>query len=228
MKKIMSLLLILAMSFSMIACGGRESDEDGAKKYKFGLTASEDFQMSEALKKFDYSTISKRQSKLEAIMKSAVESHLSGNYSLFSDYEKDDADTIDKLVYTMGMEDDDAEKSYLEAGAYHDKTDNKYYQYTVFISKNFSEDSKADMENALKEMSSAYGITVSRDKVEKAAEEAMKKVPESEEGYYCLYEEKNLKGDGYTERVNFSVEGFATEEEQIGYYISVERERCYN
>ena len=56
----------------------------------------------------------------------------------------------------------------------------------------------------------------------------MKKVPESEEGYYGLYEEKNLKGDGYTERVKFFVEGFATEEEQIGYSISVERERCYN
>ena len=48
------------------------------------------------------------------------------------------------------------------------------------------------------------------------------------EDYYSLYEEKTVKGSGYIETVNLSVDGFTTEDNQIGYYISVERERGYN
>ena len=213
MKKILVLLLIFAMSFSMMACGG--GDEEGEAQYDFGFTASDDFAMSGALSKIDYSDISNQLSKLESMMNTAVKKSMSGSYSTFSDYEEDDSDSIDKLAYVLAMEDDDPEKSFLETGVYHNKTDNKYYQYTVYTSDNFFDNSKTDIEKALKEIKSAYGITVSQQNVEKAVNEVLKVATETE-------------GSGYTETVKLSVDGFATEDNQIGYYISVERERSYN
>ena len=265
MKKILILLLILVMSFSMIACGGgtdetddpgvsneaadnanqnsgaddaEEDDgridtselimnEEGEVKFDFGFTVSEDFKMSGALSKVNYSEISKQVSKLESMMNTAVKKALSGSYSTFSDYEEDDSDPIDKLAYVVAMEDDDPEKSFLETGVYHDNTNNKYYQYTAYISDNFYDNSKTEIEKALKEIKSAYGITVSQKKVEEAVKEVLKVDAETED-YYSLYEEKTVKGSGYIETVNLSVDGFTTEDNQIGYYISVERERCYN
>lgn len=225
MKRILVLLLIFAMSFSMMACGG--GDEEGEAQYDFGFTASDDFAMSGALSKIDYSDISNQLSKLESMMNTAVKKSMSGSYSTFSDYEEDDSDSIDKLAYVLAMEDDDPEKSFLETGVYHNKTDNKYYQYTVYTSDNFYDNSKTDIEKALKEIKSAYGITVSQQNVEKAVNEVLKVATETED-YYSLYEKKTVKGSGYTETVKLSVDGFATEDNQIGYYISVERERSYN
>lgn len=225
MKRILVLLLIFVMSFSMMACGG--GDEEGEAQYDFGFTASDDFAMSGALSKIDYSDISNQLSKLESMMNTAVKKSMSGSYSTFSDYEEDDSDSIDKLAYVLAMEDDDPEKSFLETGVYHNKTDNKYYQYTVYTSDNFYDNSKTDIEKALKEIESAYGITVSQQNVEKAVNEVLKVATETED-YYSLYEKKTVKGSGYTETVKLSVDGFATEDNQIGYYISVERERSYN
>ena len=201
--------------------------EEGEVKFDFGFTVSDDFAMSGAIKKISYTDISKQLGKLEDMMGAAVKKALSGEYPVFSDYEEDDSESIDKLAYVLAMEDDDSEKSFLETGAYHSKTDNKYYQYTVYTSDNFYDNSKENIKRSLGEIKSAYGITVSQKTVEKAVKEVLKVATETED-YYSLYEEKSVKGSGYTEKVKLSVDGFATEDNKIGYYISVERERCYN
>ena len=202
-------------------------DDDTQEKYDFGFTVSNSFGMSEVLKKIDYTKLSAQQSKLEDMMKEAAEAHLSGNYSIFSDYEEESVDSIDKLVYVIGMEDDDTEKSFLETGAYHSTDGDKNYQYTVYTSENFYKADKSGIAAVLKEIKSAYGITVSQSKVEKAAQKVLKKATETDD-YYSYYETKDVKGSGYSEKVSFAVEGFVTEEGEIGFYISVERERCYN
>lgn len=201
--------------------------EEGEVKFDFGFTVSDDFAMSGAIKKISYTDISKQLGKLEDMMGAAVKKALSGEYPMFSDYEEDDSESIDKLAYVVAMEDDDSEKSFLETGAYHSKTDKKYYQYTVYTSDNFYDNSKENIKRSLGEIKSAYGITVSQKTVEKAVKEVLKVATETED-YYSLYEEKSVKGSGYTEKVKLSVDGFATEDNKIGYYISVERERCYN
>lgn len=201
-------------------------NDESEKQYDFGLSAGTSFGMSGAVKKIGYSSLSSQQSKLEEMTEAAVKSALSGNYSLFSDYEED-MDSIDKLVYVIGMEDDDAEKSFLETGAYHSTDDDKYYQYTVFTSENLYEVSRSQIDAILKEIKSAYGITVSQSKVEKAAEEVLKNAAEVED-YYTLSQSKGIKGSDYTEKVSFAVEGFVTEDDETGFYISVERERSYN
>ena len=144
---------------------------------------------------------------------------------MFGDYEED-LDTIDKLVYVIGTEDDDAEKCFLETGAYHSTDDDRYYQYTVYTSENMYEVSKSQIAAVLKEIKSAYGISVSQSKVEKAAKEVLKNAAETED-YYTLSQSVNIKGSDYTEKVSFAVEGFVTEDDETGFYISVERERTY-
>ena len=111
--------------------------EEGEVKFDFGFTVSDDFAMSGAIKKISYTDISKQLGKLEDMMGAAVKKALSGEYPMFSDYEEDDSESIDKLAYVVAMEDDDSEKSFLETGAYHSKTDNKSnkesdYQYKAF------------------------------------------------------------------------------------------------
>ena len=201
-------------------------NDESEPEYDFGLSAGNSFGMSGAVEKIAYSNLSGQQSKLEKMMETAVKSSLSGNYTLFSDYEEEDMDSIDRLVYVIGMEDDDSEKSFLETGAYHSTADGKNYQYTVYTSENFYKADKTQIAGVLKEIKSAYGITVSQSKVEKAVKEVLAMATEIED-YYSLNQSVNVTGKGYTEKVSFAVEGFVTEENEIGYYISVERERTY-
>ena len=201
-------------------------NDESEPEYDFGLSAGNSFGMSGAVEKIAYSNLSGQQSKLEKMMETAVKSSLSGNYTLFSDYEEEDMDSIDRLVYVIGMEDDDSEKSFLETGAYHSTADGKNYQYTVYTSENFYKADKTQISGVLKEIKSAYGITVSQSKVEKAVKEVLAMATEIED-YYSLNQSVNVTGKGYTEKVSFAVEGFVTEENEIGYYISVERERTY-
>ena len=232
MKKIFVLLMAVVMSIRMIACGGGEEDiveaEDGEAKFNFGFEVRDDFAMAEALKKIDYTDISKQTAELEEMMAAAVKEALPGDYPMTADYEEDDEDSIDKLAYVMAIEDDDSEKSFLETGAYHNKDDDKYYQYTVYTSDNFYDNSADNIEKTLQEISSAYGVIVSQDKVQEAVDIILEGNPEDEEYFYYLYEDKEIKGDGYTEKITLAVEGFDTEDNTIGYYISVERERCYS
>ena len=200
-------------------------NDESEKQYDFGLSAGTSFGMSGAVKKIGYSNLSGQQSKLEEMTEAAAKSALSGNYYLFVDYEED-LDTIDKLVYVIGTEDDDAEKCFLETGAYHSTDDDRYYQYTVYTSENMYEVSKSQIAAVLKEIKSAYGISVSQSKVEKAAKEVLKNAAETED-YYTLSQSVNIKGSDYTEKVSFAVEGFVTEDDETGFYISVERERTY-
>ena len=114
----------------------------------------------------------------------------------------------------------------METGAYHSTDDDRYYQYTVYTSENMYEVSKSQIAAVLKEIKSAYGISVSQSKVEKAAKEVLKNAAETED-YYTLSQSVNIKGSDYTEKVSFAVEGFVTEDDETGFYISVERERTY-
>lgn len=202
-------------------------DDEMKAAYDFGFTVSSSFGMSSVVKKINYSNLSGQQSKLEEMTKTAVKSALSENFSTFSEYEEDDMDSIDKLVYVLGMEDDDSEKGFIECGAYHNADNNKYYQYTLYASQNFYSANSEKTSAVLKEIKSAYGVSLSESKVEKAVKEVLKKVKETED-YYSLYETRKIKESEYTETVSFAVEGFITEDNEIGYYISIERERCYN
>ena len=82
-------------------------DEDEMKaSYDFGLNISSAFGMSGAVKKISYSNLSNQKSKLEEMTETAAKSALTGDYSVFSEYEEDDADSVDKIIYVIGMEDD--------------------------------------------------------------------------------------------------------------------------
>ena len=203
-------------------------DEDEMKaSYDFGLNISSAFGMSGAVKKISYSNLSNQKSKPAEMTETAAKSALTGDYPVFSEYEEDDADSVDKIIYVIGMEDDDSEKSFIECGAYHNADDNKYYQYTLYASQNFYSLNSGDISAVLKEIKSAYGVNLSKSKVEKAVKDVLKKVKETED-YYSLYETRKIKEKDYNETVNFAVEGFITEDNETGYYISIERERCYN
>ena len=201
--------------------------DGGNEKYDFGLSAEDSFGMAGVLKKITYTDLSGKQDKIQDMTDAAAKAALPGSYSLFGDYEEIDEDIIDKQAYVIGIEDDDPEKSTIETGAYHNSKDNKYYQYTSYISENYYDYSKTGISGVLKTIKSAYGINVSQSKVEKAVKNTLKKTAETED-YYAFYEEKKIKKSGYTEKITFSVEGFVSEENEIGYYIYAERERCNN
>ena len=70
------------------------------------------------------------------------------------------------------------------------------------------------------------GITFSKSRLTKAIEIAFDNATEAQD-YYSLSQKVKLTADGYTETVKVCVDGFATEANEIGYYISIERERTY-
>ncbi|MBQ1958966.1 MAG: hypothetical protein II354_00935, partial [Firmicutes bacterium] len=147
-------------------------------------------------------------------------------FDVFSDYEEDANDSIDKLAYAVGMENSDSEARYLEAGVYHDDVYDKHFQYTVYTSENAYEFDSAFIKTALQEMKDAYGVTVSQNTAEKAVKKVLEEIEKTQD-YYSLYETSEVKGSGYAETVTVSVEGFFNEDGSKGFYMAVERERCY-
>lgn len=272
MKKLLVLLLILMLSFTMFACGNDDtpaddqqnpvagdqqdgedeetqdgesdepeklnpddlimgedaagSEDDLMTEYDFGIKADSDFAMASTIKKVDYKDISAHASTMEEMLSAGIDKVFGGGYDIFGDYEEETIDTIDKLAYAVGMENSESEASYVETGVYHDSVYDKHFQYTVYASENVYEFSSAAIEAALKEIKSAYGITVSQKTAEKAVKQVLETVAQTED-YYSLYEEKEVSGSGYTEMITFSVDGFCNEDGSSGYYFAVERERCY-
>ncbi len=195
-------------------------------EFDFGFETAKSFGLKSTVEKTDYSDISALASVMEERLKSAAESVFNTSVTVFGDYEEDDEDVIDKLAYAIGMEDDDTEKRFMEAGAYHNQSDGKHYQYVMIATENFYEVNEANIASALKTLEDGMGITISKKTLTKAANQAFETATEAED-YYSLIDTKTVKGDGYQEHVKVSVDAFATEENEIGFYVSCERERCY-
>ncbi len=204
-----------------------DDEAEDSAEYDFGFKASTDFRISGAVEKVSYSDLSAHADTMESMLEAAAKKALNGEYVLFGDYEEDDEDSIDKLAYAMGLKDDDVESCYIEAGVYHNVTTDKYYQYIVYFSANYYEVSSENIKEAISELKSAFGITVSQSKIEEAVKQA---IEEAKNGYdlFTLYQKKSIEGSGYTETVSLGVEAFISEDDETGFYISVERERCYN
>ncbi len=194
--------------------------------FDFGFSASQSFTMQTAVVQQDYSDLSLLTSTLESLLASALSNAIGGTYEIFSDYDEDDEEEIDKLAYAIGMENDDAEARFAECGAYH-TTSGKYYQYITVISENFTTVTDADLESIMDIAQSGFGITLSKSRLQKAIEIAYGVALETED-YYSLYQIKTISGNGYTETIKMYVDGFATEDDEIGYYVGFERERCYS
>ena len=278
MKKLLVLLLILMLSFGMVACGNSDEpdtdvgnplgsqqqdeeqdgdDESGSEEpgklnpddltmgegvtggdeaseyddefygqFDFGFKVSSDFAMASTIKKLNYSDISAHGKTMESMLASGIEKVFGSGYDVFGDYEEDANDTIDKLAYAVGMENSESEASYMEAGVYHETVTDKHYQYTLYASDNAYDFSADSIAQALKELKDAYGITISQKTAEKAVKQVMNQVEKTQD-YYSLYQEQTVSGSGYSELITVSVDGFCNEDGSMGYYFSVERERCY-
>lgn len=209
----------------------KESDYaagDMESGFDFGFSVGKSFGLSGAVKKVDYSDISALASVMETNLQAAVASALGNNYDVFSDYEDDEEDDIDKLAYAIAMEDNDAEARYLEGGVYH-KSDGKHYQYIAFCSANYYEVNSSDIDTIIAEAKSAMGITLPKSRLTKAIEITFDNAAEAKD-YYSLYQTQALKSGDYTETVKVTVEGVCLEDgsDTVGYYVYLERERCYN
>lgn len=194
--------------------------------YDFKFETADSFGLMSTVEKTDYSDISALGPVMEERLESAAEAAFQTDVTVFCDYEEIEEDVIDKLAYAIGMEDDDTEKRFMEAGAYHNQSDGKHYQYVMIATENFYEVNDANIESALKTLKDGMGITISKKTLTKAAKEAFETAAKTED-YYSLIDSKTVKGDGYQEHVKVSADAFATEENEIGFYVSCERERCY-
>lgn len=199
---------------------------DMESSFDFGFSTSKDFGMSNIVEKLDYSDIESLTSEMESRLNSGIQGSVGGDYEIFSDYEEEDADEIDQLSYAVGLENDDSEGRFFEVGVYHNQNTDKNYQYCTFITENFYSVEAKDIDNSIKALKETMGVTFSKERLTKAIEIAFNNATEKED-YYSLSQKVKLNGNGYTETVKVCVDGFATEENEIGYYISIERERTY-
>lgn len=195
-------------------------------EYNFKFSAADSFGLDGIVKKVSYKDISSLADTMEERVTTVANSAFGTTFTAFSEYEDVEEDDIDKLAYAVGMENDDTEGRFIEAGTYHRQADDKHYQYVLIASENFYEVTDAAVSSALKTLEDGMGISVSKSKLKKAIEEAVRIATETED-YYSLNDSITIKGNGYTEVVKMSADAFVTEENEVGFYVSSERERCY-
>ena len=86
--------------------------------------------------------------------------------------------------------------------------------------------SSANTKSVVSDLEKAMGITISEKKMHSAIQQAFEQATETQD-YFSLKDSTSAKGNGYTETIKVSVDAFATEDNVIGFYVSCERERCY-
>ena len=204
---------------------GGDDYSDMEAEYDFKFDAADSFGLDSMISKVDYSDISALATVMEERLTSA-DSVYGSKFMGFGDYEEVPEDDIDKLAYAITMENDDTEGRYLETGAYHAQSTGKHYQYVMTASQNFYEVSSANTKSVVSDLEKAMGITISEKKMHSAIQQAFEQATETQD-YFSLKDSTSAKGNGYTETIKVSVDAFATEENVIGFYVSAERERCY-
>ena len=204
---------------------GGDDYSDMEAEYDFKFDAADSFGLDSMISKVDYSDISALATVMEERLTSA-DSVYGSKFMGFGDYEEVPEDDIDKLAYAIAMENDDTEGRYLETGAYHAQSTGKHYQYVMTASQNFYEVSSANTKSVVSDLEKAMGITISEKKMHSAIQQAFEQATETQD-YFSLKDAASAKGNGYTETIKVSVDAFATEDNVIGFYVSCERERCY-
>ena len=204
---------------------GDDEYSDMEAEYDFKFDAADSFGLVSLIEKVDYSDISALAAVMEERL-AAADSVYGSQFMGFADYEEIPEDDIDKLAYAIAMENDDVEGRYLETGAYHAQSTGKHYQYVMSATQNFYEVSSANTKTVVNDLEKAMGITVSEKRMQSAIETAIEQANETLD-YFSLKDSASVKGKGFTENIKISVDAFATEENVIGYYVSAERERCY-
>ena len=204
---------------------GGDDYSDMEAEYDFKFDADDSFGLDSMISKVDYSDISALATVMEDRLTSADSVYVR-RFMGFGDYEEVPEDDIDKLAYAIAMENDDTEGRYLETGAYHAQSTGKHYQYVMTASQNFYEVSSANTKSVVSDLEKAMGITISEKKMHSAIQQAFEQATETQD-YFSLKDSTSAKGNGYTETIKVSVDAFATEDNVIGFYVSCERERCY-
>lgn len=200
---------------------------DDGEPYDLGIKAVKSFAMSATLDKISYSDISSAGDGLQSKLESAFAKTGLGDFVIaFNDYEEDDEYEIDKLTYVAAMEDDDMDKAIVELGVYHNASTDKYYQYNGYTSETLTS-ADASVKEILADIESAYGVKLSKSKVQKALKAAWKEAA-SIEDYYGVYERTTFDGDGYSDSIIVRVDVGYDEDDEMGAYIYVERERLYS
>ena len=177
-----------------------------------------------------YKDLEGLQTEITNICESATAKVFGTEFSFQSDYEADDEMDFDKHVYVGGVEGTELDNAYAETGAYHEKATGKYHQYTNYSSKTYYEYSDKTVKNILKTLKDAYGITLSEKKTKKAVKLAFNTAKENDD-FYSLVDKVTLKGNGYSETITVTVDGFVNEGDEggdYGFYIFVDRDRVYN
>lgn len=164
---------------------------------------------------------------MEKVLQSALSSTVGGSFEIFSEYDDEEYDDIGKQVLAGAIDDVDSDGKAAEAGVYYNITDKKYYQYVSLISDSYYSVKDTDIDSIIKMAKNAMGITLSKNRLTKAIDIAFDNATEKKD-YYSLSQSKTINGDGYTETIRVSVDGFATEENEIGYYVYMDRERTYH
>ncbi|MCI8609995.1 MAG: hypothetical protein HFE73_10160 [Firmicutes bacterium] len=207
----------------------KESDysaDEEQTEFDFGFSVSSKFTLSDMVKKVDYTDLSSLVTDMETGLSAAASSAFGGNFSGFSDYDEDDEDEIDKLAYAIVIEDDDTEGRTLERGVYHHIIE-QHFQYIALSSRNYYEVNDSNLDAIIKDAKKAMGITISKSRLKKGLEIALKNANEKKD-YYSLCDVRIINGNGFTETIKVTADCFCSEEDEVGYYVYVERERCYN
>ena len=194
--------------------------------FDFDFQTKDNFGLGGIIEKAEYSKLSELPGELENRISSIAKSVFGEEFGVFSDYEEDDTDPLDKLAYAVGMMNDDTESIYMEGGVYHSQTDDKHYQYIMCASETFEEVNDANIQTAVKTLEDGMGIKISAQKMKEAVESAYATAVETED-FYSLLDSAVINANGYRETVKVSCDAVAYEDGTYAFYVSAERERCY-
>lgn len=200
-------------------------NEDGVP-YDFGFSVSEKFGVEDAVAKVNYDDLANLGDQLEKTLQTAAQDSLGLTFVGFNDYEAEAYDGIENQVCAVQMEDDDTEKKYFEAGVYHSTIDDQYYHYVSMMSDTFKENTEENLKQAMDTLKKAMGVTLSKARLSKAIDIVLKNANELED-YYGLVGSKTITTKKYIEKITVKVDGIATEDNEIFYYVAAERERTY-
>ena len=182
-NKLIAACLIAALCFTFTACGNPKIEwgDDGmafCAEYDYGLKAGSEGLMLGTLDKLNYSDLEGEQDTLKETTAKAIEEAGLGKYELEAFFEKlpesveeaaEKGYDMGDMLYCMGTEEENMELGVLETAAYHNPTENKYYQYIIYNSKTYYGAENVDGQKLADLLMKDFGIKADPKKIEAAA-----------------------------------------------------------
>ena len=199
------------------------TDIQDGEYYDFGIQVDLDYDAVASMERINEDKLSGYTGDFEAKLNNLARS-IGGNWDVMCDY--DDDPEFGEMLMADAIRNGNTDDAYLQLGCYYDTDNGEYVYYVGYCSANMAAFDQG-IEQTAKDIKTLFGVTVDKDKLKNASEDAFEKVQNNGD-YYIYEQDAAVEREDCNETVALTMEvGYPDEGSDMIGYVYCERSRVY-